>query len=197
MAAKGASLVDRVVVSTDDGEIAQAARDAGAEIVMRPAEFSTDTASSESVLLHALEYLEAADGYRPEALCLVQATSPLMLPEDLDGAIRLVTNDGADTALVVTRHGRFIWRQDETGDAVGINHDKSRRLRRQEREPEFMETGSIYVMKTEGFLQHRHRFFGRTAVYEIEEIRSLEIDTEADLCLAEILSRYLLEHSHE
>lgn len=195
-AVRGAQTAIRVVVSTDDDEIANVAREAGAEIIIRPAAISNDTASSESVILHALDLLRETEGYAPDVVSLVQATSPFILPADVDGAIRPVALGEADTALVVTQFGRFVWRIDESGNAYGINHDKRRRLRRQEREPEYMEAGSIYVMKTDGFRTHEHRFFGRTAVHCIPEIRSMEIDTEEDLIMAEILATRTSEPNH-
>lgn len=178
-AARAARLVDRVVVSTDDPEIAAVARAHGAEVIDRPAELSGDTASSEAALLHALAVL-AGQGYEPDVLVFLQCTSPLTTPEDIDAAAGAVI-DGADTALTVTPFHYFLW----TATGEGVNHDKSVRLMRQQREPEFLETGSVYAMRVDGFRETRHRFFGRTAMIEIPAERRLEIDDPADFRLAE------------
>ncbi len=181
--------VERVVVSTDDPEIGMVAKVYNADVVWRPPEISGDDAPSEAALLHALEHLEKIDGYRPDLLVFLQCTAPLTLAEDIDGAIRVLMDEGADTVLAVTPFYRFLWRKDETGNAVGINHDKSRRLRRQEMEPQYLETGAIYVMRVPGFKKAKHRFFGKTALYVMPLERCWEIDEPVDLLIAEVLLR--------
>jgi N-acylneuraminate cytidylyltransferase len=179
--------VTRVVVSTDDPEIASVAREYSAEVIQRPAEISGDTASSESALLHALDYLRQKEGYEPDLVVFLQCTSPLTSPEDIEGTIRALLDESADSALAVTPFHYFLWRRIEGGDAVGINHDKRYRPLRQEREPEFLETGAVYVLRTQGFRAARHRFFGKTALYVMPPERCLEIDEPVDLLVAEVL----------
>ncbi len=183
-AARAAPSVGRVVVSTDDAEIAAVSRQYGADVVMRPAELAGDLSSSEAALLHVLDTLEADEGYRAEVLVFLQCTSPLTAPEDIEQTARAVL-DGADTALAVAPFHYFLWKSDASGAAVGVNHDKSVRLMRQQREPEFLETGAVYAMKVEGFRQAKHRFFGRTAMVETPIERRLEIDDPEDFRLAE------------
>jgi N-acylneuraminate cytidylyltransferase len=185
--ARQAQHVNRVVVSTDDPEIAAIAQQYGAEVVWRPAEISGDTASSESALLHALEHLRSTEGYEPDLLVFLQCTSPLTLPEDIDGTVQALLDENADSALAVTPFHYFLWRRDEKGDAVGINHDKRVRPLRQQREPQYLETGAVYVMRTQGFWQAKHRFFGKTAMYVVPPERCLEIDEPVDFQIAEML----------
>jgi N-acylneuraminate cytidylyltransferase len=191
-AARRARHVQRVIVSTDDPAIAQVARDHGAEVVERPPELSTDAASSESALLHALDHLERTEDYRPELLVFLQCTSPLTEASDIDGAVEQLLAHQADSACSVTRFHYFVWRRAADG-AEGINHDKRVRLRRQDREPEFLETGAVYVMRVAGFRAARHRFFGTTVLYETPAERVCEIDEPIDLQLAELR---LLEQRH-
>ncbi len=181
--------VNRVVVSTDDPEIASVAQKFGAEVVWRPPEISGDDAPSEAALLHALEYLEQTEGYQPDILVFLQCTAPLTLAEDIEGTIRVLLEEDADTALAVTPFHRFLWRKDEKGDAVGINHDKRHRPLRQEMEPQYLETGAVYVMRVEGFKKAKHRFFGKTALYVMPPERCWEIDEPVDLLIAEVLLR--------
>jgi len=178
--------ISRLVVSTDDAEIAQIARQYGAEVVTRPAEISGDRASSESALLHVLAALEAEEGYRPDLLVFLQCTSPLTLAEDIDGTVQALLDEKADTALAVIPFHYFLWRDQEDG-AEGINHDKRVRPLRQEREPQYLETGAVYVMKVDGFRQARHRFFGKTALHVMPADRRLEIDDPVDFQVAEVL----------
>ena len=92
--ARQAPSVTRVVVSTDDAEIAAVARRFGAEVVDRPAEISGDAASSESALLHVLDHLRDAEGYEPDLVVFLQATSPLRRPGDVQGAIETLDARG-------------------------------------------------------------------------------------------------------
>jgi N-acylneuraminate cytidylyltransferase len=187
--ARQACSVDRVVVSTDDTEIAAISEQYGAEVVWRPAEISGDNAASESALLHALEYLQQAESYEPELLVFLQCTSPLTLAEDIDAAVQTLVGEDADSALAVTPFHYFLWRRDENGDVVGVNHDKRVRPLRQGREPQFLETGAVYVMRTKGFREAKHRFFGKTAMYVMPPERCLELDEPVDFQIAEMLMR--------
>jgi len=184
-AARGSHFVSRVVVSTDDAEIAEVARRHDAEVVIRPPELASDTASSEAALLHTLETLEQKEGYFPDLVVFLQCTSPLTTSEDIDGTIAALVDGRADSALAVVPFHYFLWKTDGAGQAVGINHEKSVRLMRQQREPEFLETGAVYVMRADGFRAERHRFFGRTAMHETPVERRLEIDEPEDFRIAE------------
>lgn len=177
--------VTRTVVSTDDPEIADVAQRYGAEVVTRPDELSGDMASSEAALLHVLDTLRQRDGYVPDLVVFLQCTSPLTVAEDIDGTVNALLNEGADTALAVAPFHYFLWNPDGTG----INHDKRVRQMRQERAPQYLETGAVYVMKTAGFLETKHRFFGKTALYVMPEERCHEIDEPIDMRVAEVLLR--------
>jgi YrbI family 3-deoxy-D-manno-octulosonate 8-phosphate phosphatase len=187
--AKLARLVNRVVVSTDDPEIGAISHQYGAEVIWRPAEISGDTASSESALLHTLEHLRQSEGYQPDLLAFLQCTSPLTLAQDIDGTIQSMLDAQADTALAVIPFHYFIWKTDGSSEAIGVNHDKRVRPLRQERPPQYLETGAVYVMRVPGFLQAQHRFFGKTALYEMPAERRLEIDDPVDFQVAETLMR--------
>lgn len=187
--ARAARLVHRVVVSTDDDAIAAAARSAGADIVQRPAEISGAQAASESALLHALEYLAASEGYRPELLVFIQCTSPLTLPEDIDGAVAKLLESRGDSLFTARRFHGFLWKFGPEGTPAGVNHNPLSRLLRQNREPEFLENGAVYVMRAEGFLRARHRFFGKIVLHEMPERRSWEIDELDDLLIVDALLR--------
>jgi N-acylneuraminate cytidylyltransferase len=188
-AAKQSAAVDRVIVTTDSDRYVDLCREAGAEVMMRPAELATGTASSESALLHVLETLRAAGQTLPDWVVFQQCTSPFTRPEDIDSLLRHVQEANADSGFTAVRSHRFLWRVQQDGAAEGINHDKSVRPRRQDREPEFMENGAVYVMKTDGFLRHKHRFFGRTVLLEVPEYQGIEIDSEDDWLIAEGIFR--------
>lgn len=179
-AARRAETVDRIVVSTDDDEIASVSRQWGAEVVRRPAALSGDTAPSEAALLHALEELGVRDGI----LAFLQCTAPLMLPEDIDGTVGAART--ADTAFTAAPWHGFLW-QDGPGGPIPVGHDSTRRPMRQEQRGLYREVGAVYAMGVEGFLRARHRFYGRTVLYPIAPERAVEIDDETDFALAEAL----------
>ncbi len=199
-AARSSRYIQRVVVSTDDPEIAQVARQYGAEVVWRPAEISGDTATSESALIHTLETLQQQESYIPDVLVFMQCTSPLTLAEDIDGTITALLEQQADTALAVIPFHYFLWKPGQDAqdrpDSIGINHHKSVRPLRQERESQYLETGAVYVMRVPGFLEARHRFFGRTAMYSMPGERRLEIDDPVDFQVAEVLVAAQRQHQH-
>jgi YrbI family 3-deoxy-D-manno-octulosonate 8-phosphate phosphatase len=188
-AAREASRIDRVVVSTDDAEIAAVAREWGAEVVDRPSELSGDAASSESALEHALEVLSAR-GVRTGILVFLQATSPFIDSSDLDAAIERVAAGESDTVFSAIESWGFLWRSGTDG-ASGINHDLAGRLRRQDRELEYLETGAFYVIDAAGFRAAHHRFFGRVGVAVVPESTALEIDTVEQLELANVLASWV------
>ena len=192
-AARAAERVQRVVVSTEDPAIAEVALRFGAQVVWRPLELASDAASSEAALLHALDVLEREHGYVPDLLTFLQCTSPLTAPEDIDGTIAELIEQNADSALAVTAFHYFLWKHGADGNAIGVNHDKRMRLRRQDQAAEsrtFLETGAVYAMKVPAFRAAKHRFFGNTAMYEIPAERVWEIDEPVDFAVAEVLLRH-------
>ena len=178
-AAQAASGVDRVVVSTDDDEIAAVAISAGATVVHRPADLSGDTASSESALLHALDEL----GTGVEVLVFIQPTSPFIDHDALDAAIERVRDGEEDVVFSAFETYAFLW----AADGTGVNHDAATRPRRQDREPHFQETGAFYVLNAAGFRAAGHRFFGRVGIAVTAEQSAIEIDSIEQLELAKAI----------
>ncbi|MEQ6023414.1 N-acylneuraminate cytidylyltransferase [Streptomyces salinarius] len=190
---RAARLVTDVVVSTDDQAIAAAAREAGAEVVLRPAAIAGDTATSEAAVLHAMDAHEALHGAAVDVVLLVQCTSPFLVREDVDGVAGAVAGGGADTAVTVAPFHGFVWRDGTDGadgadGGHGVNHDKAYRPRRQDRPQDLLETGAAYAMAAPGFREHRHRFFGRTELVRTDPARVLEIDDPHDLARARALA---------
>ena len=176
-----------IVVSTDDDAIAAEAERSGASVVHRPPELADDTATSESALVHALDTL-TADGVEADVLAFIQCTSPFIGGDELAGAIDAVTSGQADVAFAARETHEFIWTRQPDGSATGLNHDHRQRLRRQDRTPDWAETGAFYVMRVSGFRQHGHRFFGRVVPQPVDPAHAIEIDTPAELELARVLA---------
>lgn len=185
--ARRSGAIDRIVVSTDDAEIAAVAREWGADIVERPAEIAGDTASSESAVLHALGEL-AARGIEVSVVALLQATSPFVDAPALAEAVRLVASDRFDSAFAAVETYGFLWERDAEAHALAVNHDAAHRPRRQDRAPHHLETGAFYVFGAAGFTVSAHRFFGRIGIVEVPERTPIEIDTTSELEQARALA---------
>ncbi|MCI0395813.1 MAG: acylneuraminate cytidylyltransferase family protein [Chloroflexi bacterium] len=185
--ALAASQVSRVIVSTDDEEIGAVAQHYGAEVVWRPAEISGDTATSESALRHALDALAKSEGYEPDLVLFLQCTSPLRRPGDIDQAIQTLVAAGADSLLSVVPSHRFLWRVAEEGQPASLNYDYRHRPRRQDRPPEYVENGSIYLFKPWVLRQGNNRLGGKIALYVMDEWSAIDVDSPADWQLCECL----------
>ncbi len=183
-AALAASAVTRVVVSTDDDEIAEVARALGAEVVRRPAEISGDTASSESALAHVLDHLRDTEGYEPELVVFLQATSPIRRPTDIDDAVAALLEAEADSLFSACAVHGFVWRR--SGDGLrSLTYDHEHRPRRQDIGEDLLENGSIYVFKPWVLREHGNRLGGQIAVYEMDPLHSFQVDEPGDLELME------------
>lgn len=189
-AALRAKRVSRVVVSTDDPEIGALSQRAGAEVVWRPIEISGSSATSEGAVIHVLKTLASRDNYRPDLVMLMQCTTPMTQPEDLDGAIETLFRRDADSCFTAVPFRRFLWREDAAGSAIGINHDGKERVRRQDLAPQVLENGAAYVMRRVLFEQTEDRFCGKTVMHLVPESRNIEIDEPADTVKAEVLMRH-------
>lgn len=185
-AARQSVLADQIYVSTDDSEIAECARAAGAMIIHRPDSLATDDATSESAVLHGLSELGLTEG----RVVMVQPTSPFLTGQDLTDLVHAAREH--DSALTVTESHRFLWRGTQDGSLVGVNHDHHVRLRRQDIQfQEFAENGAAYAMDVAQFRSIKHRFFGRIGHVLMPAIRSLEIDEPADLDFANVIADFL------
>ncbi len=183
-AALNSEHINRVVVSTEDQEIAEVARQYGAETIVRPAELANDSVPTAPVLEHVVGYLKETEDYRADVLVLLQPTSPLRGSHHVDEALETFFGNKYDSLLSVCSSHAFIWRLDRD-EAYPINYDFRDRPRRQDREPEYRENGAIYITKCD-MLMREHSFLGgKIGFYHMPEDISIEIDTMFDFWLAE------------
>ncbi len=141
----------------------------------------TDTATSESALLHALDQVEKSSGNKVELVVFLQATSPLREVADIDGAVRKLRNDGADSLFSSSKlEDFFIWEQRPEG-LNSLNFDFKKRTRRQNVKPQYVENGSIYVFKPEILRKYNNRLGGKIVLYPMSRWKSYEVDSYEDL----------------
>jgi len=144
--------VREVYVTTDDKEIADVSHKYGARIIWRPVELATDTSSSESALLHAIDEIEKI--HKIDVVVFLQTTSPLREPSDIHRAIEIFISKSADSLFSAAVLEDFCVWEDEGGDLKSITFDYKNRGRRQDRKPYYLENGSIYIFKPEVIKQY-------------------------------------------
>jgi len=176
-AALDSGIFDDVYVSTDHDDIAAAAMASGAKVHRRSEESASNTASTE---LAMIDFVDAhQDDF--EILCLIQATSPLVMPEHFQEAPEKFVKDGADSMVTAVRAHRFLWKVDpESGSASAINYEPSTRPRRQDWNGELIENGAFYFTSKELFNKERCRLGGKISLFEMPEHTLLELDSEVD-----------------
>lgn len=187
-AAVASKRVSRVVVSTDDPDIAQVAADCGAEVpFLRPASLATDEATTMGVVHHALEQLEPS----PELVVLLQPTSPLRTAADIDAAIELCIRNGGVSCVAVTEAAKSpYWMYRMSHDArlqPVLEPPGGTASRRQDLPPVFVVNGALYVARADWVAGVDSFVAPDTVGYVMPTERSLDIDTELDFVFLEAL----------
>ncbi|MGB8329375.1 MAG: acylneuraminate cytidylyltransferase family protein [Polyangiales bacterium] len=191
-AARDAIRIDRIVVSTEDAEIASISKSLGADVpFLRPKSLARDETPMLPVIVHAIEAL-IAGGWTPEAVCLLQPTFPFRRPEDIDACIEALEARGADCVVSIHRvphqfnpHWVYFEQRDgtlrlSTGEAEPIP-------RRQELPAAFHRSGSVYVSRVATIIDQGSLYGERVVGYETQTESSCNIDTIEDWEQAEAL----------
>jgi len=184
-AADECETIDTVYVATDDERIKKVVESFSFSkviVIERGHDTATDEASTESALI------EFAYKYEFDEIILIQATSPLLEKEDLQGGIDKYIATKADSMVSVVRQKRFLWEQGDVY-ATPINYDPQKRPRRQEWDGYFVENGAFYITSREKLLSSNCRVSGNIALYEMNDATYFEIDEESDWIIAEQLKR--------
>lgn len=187
-----AASLTRFIVSTDSPEISAEARGHQAEVpFLRPAELATDEAGMVPVLQHAVHWLETTAGIRPDLVVTLQPTSPFRTGADIDRTVRQLLETNADSAQTVTEaaYHPFFMSTLEGDRAIPLFPDGHKLVRRQDAPPVYQPSGSVYVTRYH-VLMEQGRVLGednRAVVTGFEA--SVNIDTEWDFRLAELILR--------
>ena len=190
--ARASNLFAALAVSSDSAEILAAAARGGVDhLVERPAELATDEAGKVPAIRHCAAEVEAREGRSFEILVDLGATSPLRLPQDIRGAVALLEERGV--ASVITgapaRCSPYfsLVERDPEGFVRLAKTPAEPILRRQDAPPSYDMNGSIYVWRRDAFMAAPAIFYPDTLLYEMPEVRSIDIDTELDFAVAELL----------
>ena len=190
--AKDARRLDRIIVSTDDREIADEALKAGAEVpFMRPPDISGDTTGHWPVWQHAVGAIEEALGITVGAIVEMQPTVPFREVSDIDGAVDLLDESGADGVMSMTtvrKHPAFAMvREIESEIRLYDPGDDDQVVTRQGAGQVYDLNGAIFAFRRDFLLTGTHRFDGKVAGYVMSVERSWDIDTQLDFEIAEFL----------
>lgn len=182
----------RVILSTEDEEIAEVGRRCGLDVpFMRPFELAQDDTPMLPVAQHALRFMEDQGG-NFDALCLLQPTNPLRRSEDIDGSIDLLERSEADAVVTILPvpaeyNPHWVYLRDEqgslrlsTGEAVPI-------ACRQQLPPAFHREGSVYVTRRDVLMKKKSLYGEKMEGYQVDPKQSVNIDLPEHWALAERL----------
>lgn len=185
-AAKASRYLDRVILSSDDDEIIEAAKAAGCDVPFRrPKELASDTSSTTDTLIHALESIGEDFDY----LVLLQATSPLRIPADIDACIELAhRTTGSAITVTECKPPEWIFHVDEHGFMNAVLNKEGNESLASESMPSYIVNGAVYVTKVSEFLRSRTLKSECTQAHIMPRERSIDIDTPLDLLIARAIA---------
>jgi len=191
--ARASKLIERVVVSTDDAEIAAIARRYGADVpFMRPAELAQDDSPEWLTWQHAVRTLQVAEiGASIDAFVCVSPTSPLRAVEDVDACIAMLLNSDADLVMTICRSERNPYFNmvvlDADGCARVVIKPERPIFRRQDAPVVYDITTVAYAFRPTFVLRTSSEFDGKVRAVVVPVERAVDIDTELDFAFAEFL----------
>lgn len=188
-AAQRSGCFDRIIVSTDDAEIADTARQRGADVpFLRPPELSDDHTGTVPVIAHAIRE-QAASGQPPELVCCIYATAPFLQAIDLQRGLQTLQDTGADYAFSVTSYAFPIQRAVRrlpTG-RMGMFEPQHMGTRSQDLEEAYHDAGQFYWGRSSAWLAALPIFSEHAAPVILPRHRVQDIDTPEDWMRAELM----------
>ena len=182
--AKENTKIDRVVVNTDDVEIAEVAEAFKAEVIFRPLEMGSDAAEVDPLLVWSFEKLYPTKVSDQDIGVLLYCTSPLRCTKDITETINLLDN-GYDSALTLAEDHRYLWSVNEDRSFNPTNYDpKTRASRQLENWNQYWENKAVYAFRVKDLLQTRCRINGKVGAHIMPWTRSVDIDSTDDFDLA-------------
>ena len=194
-AALNARLEQHLIVSTDDMDIASIAAEHGASVpFLRPAELATDEASSEAVILHAIEFFAGRGCYFPYVM-LLQPTSPLRTAQDIDDAFAFMLRSDATSCVSICENEHSAYKIFFLNENNTLTHilASQKMTRRQEHPKTYRTNGAIYIFETAWFVKNKTFISRETAAFVMPIERSIDIDSALDFTIASAILGSLLK----
>ncbi|MEW7289532.1 acylneuraminate cytidylyltransferase family protein [Aquimarina sp. 2304DJ70-9] len=178
---------DDICVSTDNDEIALEAEKAGLEILFkRPKELATDTAGTQEVLLHAIDFYEKKDNTY-DTLVLLQPTSPFRKSKHLKEALELYSSDLDMVVSVKESKGNPYYNLFEEENGLLKKSKKGQYVRRQDVPKVYEYNGAIYIINIKSLKNNTISSFSKVKKYVMDEISSMDLDNHLDWKICELL----------
>lgn len=194
IAAQKCNFDKRIIVSTDDDEIASVAKRYGAEVpFIRPSELATDTASSLDVVDHAVNWIRENDDSKYDYICLLEPSSPFLTYDDINIAFEQIIDKNADTLLGMKEaevSREFIHTLDGQG-GLSLFYESiisMRSVRRQDQPKQYTMNGCIYIAKADYWEKNRSFHSMNSTPYIMPAERSIEIDSQLDFMMAKLVA---------
>lgn len=190
------SRIDRVVLSTDDEEIASVGASYGLEVPFRrPAELATDYVTNDKVLLHALDWLSAHESATPEIVVLLQPTAPFIAPSDIDTCLAKLEVTDANlcfTAVAVSEQPHWMFERATNGEVTLImeGHLSGDRQHSQKLPLFLIPSGGVWAVRTRALRETSRIYVAPMHAVEVPPERAIDIDTRLDLLFAETVARH-------
>ena len=188
-AALNSRYITKIVVSTDDDEISNLSKKSGISVIKRPKNLASDTSTSESLILHALDFLSSADEVF-DIVILLQPTSPFRSTIDIDNAYEIMINSHAKSLISVNQtDNKFLKSFIKTplGYLEGISKSKYAFMRRQDLPVTYLSNGAIYIILVNDFLKIKSLFTDKTIEFIMNKEHSIDIDCHDDIVTAELM----------
>jgi pseudaminic acid cytidylyltransferase len=184
---------DKVVVSTDDDEIASVAYKFGADVpFMRPSSLAGDHIGTNPVIVHAIEWLKS-QGLNPNLICCIYATAPFIRFSDIQAGLDLIEVENCEYVFSVTSFAFPIQRalKIDEGGKVGMFYPSNFYTRSQDLEESFHDAGQFYWGKTQAWLAGEPVFLANSLPIRLPRCRVQDIDTFEDWQHAEMMMAVL------
>lgn len=193
--AQKSKYIDKILVSTDDEEIAKISRKYGAKVQMRPEELARDNTPHLPVLQYVIKQLEG-EGHKTDIIVLLQPTSPFRTEGEIDRAIKkFMDNPKADSLMSVAEvpgHFNPLWiKKIEDNELFPFTGNKIKDVPRRQDLPKFYwKSGQIYIMKYNTLMKKNSLLGDRCIPHIIEAKEFVNIDSKFDFALAEFVIDY-------
>tara|TARA_B100001093_G_scaffold508970_1_gene572138 strand:+ start:2893 stop:3594 length:702 start_codon:yes stop_codon:yes gene_type:complete len=186
--------INKVYLSSDCDEIISIGEEYKANIIKRPSNLAEDNSKSEDAILHAIDLIE--DEF--DTITMLEPTAPLRGINDIDNALKMFENKNWDSCFSgATLEDFLIWKKDKDENLISVNYDYRNQGPRQEREPDYVENGALYIFKPEVIKKNNNRFGGKIGLFPNHFWQSFEIDDLEGFNLCQLIFEHYLKSEYK
>ena len=179
-AAKKLKKISKIIITTDIKRIIKKNKNDKMIYIKRPKRLTRDTSTTESAIIHSLDYIKKKKNIIPKNIILLQPTSPLRDNSDIKKSIKIFEKGKYDSLFSAYEEKILIWKK-EKKKFKPVNYNIKFRKREQDSKKLIVENGAIFIFNYKKFLKHKVRLFERIGCFLMSKKKSLEIDDKYDL----------------